>query len=74
MNLVRLFDLQNNYLYEDDPWSGILAVTDFAVQSTYHTMLQSTPEQIVFGRNMVLYTPFISDWEAIRRHKQQIIY
>ena len=38
-NPVCTFDLQNNYLDEDDPWSGILAATDFAVQNIYHTTL-----------------------------------
>ena len=38
-NLVSMFDLQNNDLDEDDPWSGILAATDFAVQNIYHTTL-----------------------------------
>ena len=29
--------------------------------------------QMVFGRDMLLNTPSIADWEAIRRHKQQIV-
>ena len=28
-NLVRIFDLQNNYLDKCDPWSGIISATDF---------------------------------------------
>ena len=69
VNLVRMFDLQNNYLDEDDPWSGILEATDFAVQSTYYTNPQSIPGQLVFGRDMILNTSFIVDWEAIRLRK-----
>ena len=38
-NLVCMFDLQNNYLDKDDPRSGILSATDFAVQSMYLTSL-----------------------------------
>ena len=60
-----MFDLQNNYLDEADPWSGILAATAFAVQSMYHTTLQATPCQTVFRRDMILNTPSIADWEAI---------
>ena len=52
-----MFDLQNNYLDGDEPWSGILAVADFSVRSTYHTTLQATPGQLVFGRDMILSTP-----------------
>ena len=49
--------LKNNYLDLDDRWSGILADTAFALQITYHTMLQSTPVQLVLGRDMRLSTP-----------------
>ena len=59
-NLVDTNDLQNNYLDEDDPWEVILAVTDFLVQSMYHATEQATPGQLVFGRDMILNTPFIS--------------
>ena len=71
--LVRTFDLKNNYLDKDNPQSGILSDTYFAVQRTYHTMLQSTPGQLVFGRDRILNNPLIEDWEDIRLHKQKII-
>jgi transposase InsO family protein len=35
-NIVRTFELQDNYLDEDDPWKGILSATAFAVCATYH--------------------------------------
>ena len=31
------------------------------------------PGQLVFGRDMILNTPFIEDLETIRLHKQKII-
>ena len=65
-----MFDFQNNYLDGDDPWAGILAPTAFAIQSMYHNMLQATPEQLVFGRDMILNTPFVSEWVSIRQRKK----
>ena len=73
MNLVRTYDLQNNYLDEDNPWSDILSATDFLVQSTYHTMLQATPGQLVIGCDMILNTPFIAYWETIKLRKKIIM-
>ena len=73
MNLVCTVDLHIDYLEEDDPWSGILSATHFAVRSTYHTTLQSTPGQLVSVHYMLLNTPFITDWEDIRLHKKIII-
>jgi len=52
-NMLRTFELENNYLDETDPWSGIWSATAFAVCSAYHTMLQATPGQLVFGCDMV---------------------
>ena len=65
-NLIRTYDLQNNYLDEDNPWSGILSATDFAVRSMCRTTLKATPDQLVFGRDKILNTPLIMDWEAIK--------
>ena len=72
-NMIRTFNLQQNYLDEDDPWKGILAATAFAVRSTYHTTLQATPGQLVFGRDLILNCEFIADWKAIKKQKQQLI-
>ena len=50
-NIIRTFDMSN--IINNDPWSGILAATMFAVRTTYHTTLQSYPMQIVFGRDSI---------------------
>ena len=43
------------------------------VRSMYRTALKSTPILLVFGSDIILNTPFISDQEAIRKHEQQFI-
>ena len=48
-NIIRTFELEDNYLDEDDPWKGILSATAFAVRSTFHTTLRQTPGQLVSG-------------------------
>ena len=68
-----MFDLKHIYIYEYDHWSGMLASTAFAVQITYHTTLQATPVQLVFGLDMVLNTSLTVDWESIKLHKKIII-
>ena len=47
-NIIRTFDVSN--IVNNDPWSGILAATMFAVRATYHTTLQASPMQLLFGR------------------------
>jgi hypothetical protein len=45
-NIIRTFELESNYLDEEDPWKGILSATAFDVRSTFHTTLRSTPGQL----------------------------
>jgi hypothetical protein len=60
-------------LDEDDPWEGILAATMFAIRATYHTTLQATPSQLVFGQDAILNVQFEANWNLIRERKQRII-
>ena len=72
-NLVRTFELQTNYLDEDEPWAGLLAAAAFAIRSTYHTMLKSTPGQLVYGRDMLLNMKHVANWDAITNPKRKMI-
>ena len=72
-NMVRTFELEDNYLDEDDPWAGIIAATACAVRSTHHAALQATPGQLVFGRDVVFNVQHEANWNAIKRRKQHII-
>ena len=42
----------------------------FAVRATYHTPLQASPMQLVFGLDNILNFKHVSDWEHIRQRKQ----
>jgi len=71
---IRSFKLQDDPYYNpDDPWGGILSAAAFAMPATYHTTLQATPGQLVFGRDMILNTPYVADWTAIKARKQELI-
>mgnify|MGYP003513462981 FL=1 len=72
-NIIRTFELESNYLDDANPWKGVLSATAFAVRSTYHTTLQNTPGQLVFGRDMILNVKHEANWEYIRARKQKII-
>jgi hypothetical protein len=72
-NIVRTFELENNYLDEEDLWKGIISATAFAVRSTFHTTLRKSPDQLVFSRDMILNIKHVANWEFIRQRKQTII-
>ena len=67
-NIIRTFDVSN--IVNDSPCSGILVATMFAVRATYHTTLQASPMQLVFGRDAILNIKHVADWEHIRQRKQ----
>ena len=73
-NIIHTFELHDNYLDEEDPWKGILSATAFAVRATYHTTLQKTSGQLVFGRDMIYNIKHTANWEYIRARKQEIIH
>ena len=72
-NIIRTFELHDNYLDEDDPWKGILAATAFAIRATYHTTLQKSPGQLVFGRDMIFNFQHTANCEYIHARKQRLI-
>jgi hypothetical protein len=72
-NSLRTFQLESATLNEEDPWTPYLASVAWAVRSTYHTVLNATPGQLVFGRDMVLPIQFQADWARIKLRKQETI-
>jgi hypothetical protein len=56
---------------EKYPRGPFLSSATYAMCSTIHTTLQATPEQLVFGRDMVLPIKFIADWGAIEQQRQK---
>ena len=56
-----------------DPWTPFLAACAFAIRSTYHTTLQASPAQLIFGRDMILPIKFNANWARIRANRQRMI-
>jgi hypothetical protein len=74
-DMLRSFDLENNNenLEKDNPFDYFLQSTAWAVRSTYHTTLQATPRQLVFGRDMIHNIALSANWDRIQNRKQEII-
>ena len=73
-NMIKTFKIYDREdLAEQDPWSGILAAIMFGIRATYHTTLESTPAQLVFGRDSILPIQHPADWKYIQNQKQKLI-
>ena len=65
--------MESATLNKDNSWTPYSASLAWAVQSTYHTILNATPGQLIFGRDMVLPIQFQADWAHIKLRKQESI-
>ena len=65
-NIIRTFEMNKKTdIDEEDPWSGVLTATMFAIRATYHMTNQATLAQLVFGRDAILNTTFEVNWQYI---------
>jgi len=51
-----------------DEWVSNAA---WAIRSTFHTVLKSTPGAAVFGQDMLFDIPYIADWDEIGHRRQR---
>jgi len=72
-DMLRTFELEEQQLDPQEPWSQILSAVAFSVHSTYHTTLEATPAQLIFGRDMLLPVQFQADWAQIQMRRQAAI-
>ena len=45
----------------------------WAVCSTYHTVLKTTPGAAIFGRDMLFDIPYLADWNQIGKCRQALV-
>jgi hypothetical protein len=59
---LRTAEIDGREMDEKDPWVPFLASGAYTIRSTFHTTLEATPGQLVFGIDMVLPIKFMEDW------------
>ena len=67
---LRTKNLADTYIDPNDPFASQLSSVGFAIRSTYHTTLEASPAQLVFGRDMLLPIKFTVDWAMIKQKRQ----
>ena len=67
IKLVRTCNITQTYVDKDEPWSGILAASEFPVRSTTNRMKDYSPGKLVFVRDMILPIKHMVDWGLIRQ-------
>jgi hypothetical protein len=49
-----------------------LSYAAWAICSTHHTVLKTSPDAAIFGQDMIFDIPFIADWKKIGEHRQRL--
>ena len=70
-NLVRNCNISSQTNVEkNDPLGGILAAAAFVIFLTTNRQKGYSPEQLIFGHDMILPIKHMMDWKLIRQQKQ----
>eukprot|EP00957_Ditylum_brightwellii_P134651 10265182-Ditylum_brightwellii.AAC.1 len=64
---IDMSPTMNDTMIED-----FLVDAAWAVRSTYHTVLKSTPGAAIFDRDMLFDIPYVADWTEIGRRRQEL--
>ena len=72
-SMLKTQDLKEQIFDAWKPWSEILASVAYAIRCSYHSTLQATPGQLVFGRDMLLNIGFEPNYEQVWERKQRRI-
>jgi hypothetical protein len=64
-NMICTYELENFEFGYNDPWSQILADCAWLIHSTGHSILDATPAQIVFGRDMLFDLSFTTNYNQL---------
>jgi hypothetical protein len=71
-NMLRISELDMAELVKASDINLFLTDAAWAVCSTYHTVLKSSPGAVIFGRDMLFDILFIADWQKIGERRQQL--
>jgi hypothetical protein len=55
----------------EDDIADFIANASWAIRSTYHTVLKSSPGAAIFARDMLFDIPYIADWTKIGEYRQK---
>ncbi len=70
--MLRTSELDLAELVKASDIDIFLSDATWAICSTYHTVLEASPDTAIFGRDILFDIPFIADWQKNGEHRQQL--
>ena len=72
-DMMRTSGLNNQETVTADLIDEFLTNAAWAIRSTHHSVLDASPGQAIFGRDMLFDIPFLCDWSEIGRRRQKLV-
>ena len=70
MAMLRTAEVDMADTVSESDIADFLTNAAWAVRSTYHTVLKTSPGAAIFGRDMLFDVPFLADWKKIGEYRQ----
>jgi len=61
----------SNRSFDDTTVHGILQSITWSLRTTFHTSLRTSPEQLAFGRDMIIPATYLTNWHNITNHRRK---
>jgi hypothetical protein len=71
MAMLRTADIDMAPTITESDIADFLTNAAWAVRSTYHTVLKTSPGAAIFVRDILFDVPFLADWSKIGAHRQK---
>ena len=72
-NMIRTYELEKFEFDYNDPWSQIFSNCAWAIRSTAQSILDATPAQIVFGRDILFDLSFTTNFKELLNKEKKIL-
>ena len=69
-SMMRTSEIDMQDTIDEDDVNDFIANASWAIRSTYHTVLKSTPGAAIFARDMLFDIPYVADWNKIGDFRQ----
>eukprot|EP00804_Cyclotella_cryptica_P024751 CCRYP_001727-RA/>CCRYP_001727-RA protein AED:0.47 eAED:0.47 QI:0/-1/0/1/-1/0/1/0/109 len=71
MAMLHTADLDKADTISKSDIADFLTNAAWAVRSTYHTVLKTSPGAAIFGRDMLFDVPYVADWTRIGEYRRR---
>jgi len=72
-DMMRTSGLDMQHTVTESDIDDFVVNAAWALRSTYHTVLKTTPGAAVFGRDMMFDIPYLADWTEIGKRRQALV-